>query len=469
MSGPSLEQMMAQMSSISGTGGPETFTHHYKAAKEWEEAKKRGDEKALKKLDFGVGPLCQVKDWKQSRVARAQPHKELCALNKVRLFRRTIVMSSIPFDLQEYMKRIPYFRAETTQFPWMRIETDGTCNHDVIKARLKVLGSGPSFGYWSIPGGLRPHDHNPSMLPGMLPTRKGKLAPYRRGATKAWKSEKDELVPKLFFDGDVPARPQPGQIKDWKSWYEWRGLPLESPAALLMDFPLTAYYLLNDVLKLVDQSEGSGKRRLLVHYIGAEVELNFLPLFSELALLLPDTHIDLVIYGKAAYDLVQMACKDFPQSIATRDIVWSYTAPKKTGGGSIEIRLAGDSDTWSRHDIIDKRKRPDALLGLNAGLLSYTTWSEPMQFSHILSIPFAVTDYAEQTMYTTVNSDSLPRMFASMAAQFRAFPEYAAVANKQRTHPVTVNPFHRPGQRGLPVVRMPNYYNGFAMPVVMKD
>ncbi|TFY75017.1 hypothetical protein EWM64_g8996 [Hericium alpestre] len=456
------------MSSISGTGGPETFTHHYKGAKEWEEAEKRGDETALKKLDFGVGPLCQVKDCKQSRVTKAQPHKELCALNK------------------EYMKRIPYFRAETTQFPWMRIETDGTCNHDVIKARLKVLGSGPSFGYWSIPGGLRPHDHNPSMLPGMLPTRKGKLAPYRRGGDKyihgevmlgdawptdveAWKLEKEELVPRLFFDGDVPARPQPGQIKDWKSWYERRGLPLASPAALLVDFPLTAYYLLNDVLKLVDQSEGSAKQRLLVHYIGAEVKLNFMPLFSELALLLPNTHIDLVVYGKAAYDLVQMARKDFPQSIATRDIVWSYTAPKKTGGGSIEIRLAGDSDTWSRHDIIDERKRPDALLGLNAGLLSYTTWSEPMQLSHILSIPFAVTDYAEQTMYTTVNSDSLPRMFASMAAQFRAFPEYAAAAKKQRTHPVTVNPFHRPGQRGLPVVRMPNYYNGFAMPVVMKD
>ena len=35
-------------------------------------------------------------------------------------------------------------------------------------------------------------------------------------------------------------------------------------------------------------------------------------------------------------------------------------------------------------------------------------------------------------------------------------------------HPVTVNPFHRPGQRALPVIRMPNLYNGFTILIMAK-
>src|SRR5580658_8161104 len=62
------------------------------------------------------------------------------------------------------MKRIPYFKAQFEQFPWARTECDGSCSHDLLKARLGVLGSGPSFGYWSTPGGFRPHDASSTVL-----------------------------------------------------------------------------------------------------------------------------------------------------------------------------------------------------------------------------------------------------------------------------------------------------------------
>lgn len=100
---------------------------------------------------------------------------------------------------------------------------------------------------------------------------------------EAWHLKDETWVPRLFFGGngaandDPPVRPKPGQVKDWKSWYEWRSLSLESPAALLMDAPLSTYHLLVDILKVADPS-GEKRQTLEVHYLGVETEMNFLPL-----------------------------------------------------------------------------------------------------------------------------------------------------------------------------------------------
>ncbi len=54
----------------------------------------------------------------------------------------------------------------------------------------------------------------------------------------------------------------------------------ESPAALLMSFPLSAYWLVVHCLKVTSPSAGSAGKRvpLRIHAIGTEVELNYLPL-----------------------------------------------------------------------------------------------------------------------------------------------------------------------------------------------
>lgn len=97
----------------------------------------------------------------------------------------------------------------------------------------------------------------------------------------AWKLKDPKLIPRLFFDDEFPPpqKPVPGQVRDWKSWYEWRGLSMESPVALMMDFPLSVYYLILDVLKVVRVEPSSDKQQKLdLQYLGAEVELNYLPL-----------------------------------------------------------------------------------------------------------------------------------------------------------------------------------------------
>lgn len=193
------------------------------------------------------------------------------------------------------MKRLPQFRSVLEQFQWSRVETDGTFSHDLMKARLMVLGSGPAFGYWSVPGGQKPHDDSPAMIStdskmrAFLKTNRAKsymhgeimLAEEWPTDTGAWKLKDPKQIPLLFFTDECPPpkKVEPGEIKDWNSWYKWRGLTFASPAAMLMDVPLSVYHILTETLHVVDPNSTPDKRQnLVVHFIGAEVELNLLPL-----------------------------------------------------------------------------------------------------------------------------------------------------------------------------------------------
>ncbi|KAF7972892.1 hypothetical protein HWV62_16692 [Athelia sp. TMB] len=406
------------------------FALFYRDVRELEAAEKSGNPEKLKKFKFSIAP-----------------QTSLCHTD------------------QKYMTRLPQFRSVLEQFSWSRIEADGTFPAELIKARLKVLGSGGvKFGYWSVPGGQQSHDTSTYVRNAgdMGPVFTRRSEEYMHGdimLEKEWPTDiemwkiDEKNIPHLFFTDEYPPPKQvmPGDVKDWKGWHEWRGLTFDSPAALLMDAPLSVYHLLVDILHVIDTKSTPEKRqKLKIHFLGAEVELNFLPLFSELALLLPNTDIELEVFGKPAFDLVHQARKNYPDSIATNDIVWSYTAPRKCGGGSINIKLHAKDENWTRTTLGPSGPDdiPQAMVGLNAGL----------------DIPFAVTEYAEQSADQA--ADSLPTMKGTyLKALSPATKEYRQLA-KPRDNTITVNPFHRPGQRSLPVVRMPNAYSGFVIPIV---
>lgn len=202
------------------------------------------------------------------------------------------------------MKRLPYFQALTSQFPWARVESDGTTYHPLVAARFNVYGSGLEFGHWSVPGGARAHDefYPNEHFAKVLAPWKGVLTDYKKGYqhgqvmletewptdVQSWKIDED-LIPRLFFDDErlPPAQNTSGLVTDWKSWHEWRGLPLRSPAALLMTYPMTVYQLLTATLGVVNlrdlQDSNGPRRKLKIHYIGAEVELNSVPLYGLLS------------------------------------------------------------------------------------------------------------------------------------------------------------------------------------------
>ncbi|KAH9839866.1 uncharacterized protein C8Q71DRAFT_744582 [Rhodofomes roseus] len=362
------------------------------------------------------------------------------------------------------MERLPETQAILRMFPWGRLESDGTFNFDIARARLDVLGSS-GYGYWSHRGGSAPHANVGPMGLGADPTFGGllKLDNFIDGNDllkkkhltdeQGWKLP-SRLIPYLDFTHSSAKQPVivtelPERIRDWKSWYAWRGLPLESPAALLMAAPLSVYQLLVRCLEVTKPSAGSADKRvsLIVHLLGVEVELNHVPLFAELVLLLPYHDIKLVFFGGAVKAVVDAARKK-PGALAAQDPVYTYRAPDALGAGALSVHFHGETKEWTPEGEV-----PDAVVACNAGLGSYPEWIPVVRATHWAGIPFAVTEYAEQ----------------SAEHQRSLFPAYLAGGCEPREdYPIALNPFQQPGQRMVGVVRLPNAYNGFTLTVVKK-
>ena len=80
-------------------------------------------------------------------------------------------------------------------------------------------------------------------------------------------------------------------------------------------------------------------------------------------------------------------------------------------------------------------------------------------------IPFAVTEYAEQSAEDQRNT--LPMMAMYAADMPGCPPENRAkiLESLKKERPIELNPFARPGQREIGAVRMPNLVNGFTFRV----
>lgn len=132
--------------------------------------------------------------------------------------------------------------------------------------------------------------------------------------------------------------------------------------------------------------------------------------------------------------------------------VYRYAAPDSLGGGAVTVRLYGEDKTWIPDADGDL---PDALVACNAGLGSYPEWVPVIRIAHYFKIPFAVTEYAEQSAET--QRAMMPKCLEEMPGLI-----------PRDEYPIALNPFQRPGQRSIPVVRMPNVSNGFTLTVVKK-
>ncbi|KAF8144672.1 hypothetical protein K438DRAFT_1922363 [Mycena galopus ATCC 62051] len=498
----------------------EQFQYIRQMAKKFQVAVNAGDVAAQREIRFSVGTMCSYvkcgkpcfnanKDkWTPKRCSGCQSNyycsKECQTADWKPISERSIKQLGIYHKdwckviKDEYMPRLPYFQAQLSQFPWGRLERDGTFSNEFLRARFDVLDSDyRKAGFWAVPERFNPHDISDDLVlssapqPFMQPKDIRNLKGYAHGAmmlaleewpsdVEGWKLQDEVLIPHIFFTDQFPppARPRPGQVKDWKSWYDWRGLSLESPAAVLMDHILTTYYLLTETLKVVDLQRPLKERQVVdVHYLGAETELNYLPLFSELALLLPNIHINLTVFSPATHNLLLHAKQHYPRSIAARERpIWEYTAPRPTGGGSITISLYHAPPTppnvslrpfkgaWERSVMMLAPKDPNALVALNAGILSYSTWHEVISCATMANIPFACTDYAQQSVQMC--ADHIPAWLNEASRNFLPGEDMHQTLVRQRTRPVTVNPFHRPGKRSISQVRSPNLGNGFICRIV---
>lgn len=196
------------------------------------------------------------------------------------------------------MENLPRTQAIVKGFPWGRLESDGSFSFDIARGRFGVLG-GSDYGYWSHQGGpASGHQSGGGSVHGSSPyvggSRKlansfehldGKdlLGMNHLSDDEGWKLPSN-LIPYLNFPSPI-ARPtsvtkfEQGVV-DWDSWHRWRKLTKESPAALLMNFPMSVYQMVVNCLELTSSSAGQPNQRvnLTLHLLGTDVQLNSLPL-----------------------------------------------------------------------------------------------------------------------------------------------------------------------------------------------
>lgn len=197
------------------------------------------------------------------------------------------------------MLRVGHVREIIQQFPWGKVETDGTTDDKFVPALHDVLGD-LGFGFWSRRDTERSHITTATHIPpGLENTFERKMAILRKPAASdyiegyhlldvklpcdeaGWLLDR-ELIPILHFESTdtLPKIATDVAISSWAEWYAWRRLPLKSPVALLMNYPLSVYYLLTDVLNVIrpEGRSSSSPKKLMIHYVGAEIELIFLPM-----------------------------------------------------------------------------------------------------------------------------------------------------------------------------------------------
>lgn len=163
-------------------------------------------------------------------------------------------------------------QAIAKQFPWARQTYDGSYTFDRYRDTRGLFGCGSDYGWWT---------EAPCSCENELDYMWGTqlLEDEHIDERQGWKLPDDE-IPWLDFEStDLPPPPTPPNFEHtWTSYYKWRGLPMHSPAALLLHWPLSVYRLLHQ-LHCIPSEIPLERRRLTVHLLSVEKELDVLPMY----------------------------------------------------------------------------------------------------------------------------------------------------------------------------------------------
>ncbi|XP_053861449.1 transmembrane 4 L6 family member 5 isoform X5 [Malaclemys terrapin pileata] len=130
--------------------------------------------------------------------------------------------------------------------------------------------------------------------------REGFLA--ARGLTWGYWAHESMLVRApdygVGLGGQKDWRPGLLQSGSWREYYAWRGLPLGSPLAALLSYPLSVYYIVTQLVpRHFPELNILNKQSLRIHIVETGKESDMAPLFWELSVLLPHVSLELLFVG----------------------------------------------------------------------------------------------------------------------------------------------------------------------------
>ncbi|XP_050236252.1 uncharacterized protein LOC126686251 isoform X2 [Mercurialis annua] len=227
-----------------------------------------------------------------------------------------------------------------------------------------------------------------------------------------------------------PVSAIPKHLTSWMDYYEWRGIPLHSPVALLLHWPLMIYYATQIAHMRNSTSESCNK--LCIHYLGPEKELLQLAVFGELHALFPGVNVHLELIGPAIpenrdgqkIDLCSYAC------CLDRDCNCICRSSSKTMNGS-----AGADNS-------SKGSFPDLVIAPNAGIAAYPSWLPTLKLIYENGAPAVFSDYCEEACHLAASC-------------------ITSVTGRPLSLPIEINPFRQPIMVEDSALLLPCYSNCF--------
>ncbi|XP_043393062.1 LOW QUALITY PROTEIN: zinc finger MYND domain-containing protein 15, partial [Chelonia mydas] len=245
-----------------------------------------------------------------------------------------------------------------------------------------------------------------------------------------------------------PTSPEPPAprtyFSSWREYYAWRGLPLGSPLAVLLSYPLSVYYIVTQLApRHFPELNILNKQSLKIHIVETGKESDMAPLFWELSVLLPHVSLELLFLGGVLppeADGQQLLL----QRTETQGVrVWSGPAPKAKGGrGGLQLKFCAQPTP------LLQGPKPDLVIGFNSGFALKDTWLSALPRLQALRVPAYFTECSE---YSCAVDEATVSM-----------------ATGGSTGPPHVNPFRSPFRQAGVDNAMPWYSNAFIFHLLYK-
>ncbi|GJV66325.1 zinc finger MYND domain-containing protein 15 [Tanacetum coccineum] len=210
-------------------------------------------------------------------------------------------------------------------------------------------------------------------------------------------------------------------LSSWLEYYNLRSLPLSSPVADILSHPLTVYYILT-TLSVISKNLLLKGKEVVLHYIGPEEELDWMPAFTEISHILNGMgNVQIVMVGPGV-----------PTNLSG-----------STSGISSRVRVNIVRGIYQEE--APYLPPPHVVIGLNCGFESYSSWAGALELIKAKGLPAFFTDQSE--------------ILCTKAKQV------IRGAGLHITHPVTPNPFRSPVRNYSVSTNLPSYSNGFVLGV----
>ncbi|OWM86355.1 zinc finger MYND domain-containing protein 15 [Punica granatum] len=248
------------------------------------------------------------------------------------------------------------------------------------------------------------------------------LLPSKGGLRDSWGGLDDEEYPRdSSLYNHRNGYSSPVLLSGWSEYYNLRSLQLSSPVADILSHPLTAYYMLT-TLSMSSKNLLLKGKEVILHYLGPEGELDWMPAFAEIGHLLNGVgNIQIVMVGL-----------DVPTNLSGT-----------TSGISSRVRVNLVRGIYQEEATY--LPSPHVVMALNCGLHRYPSWGGALDLIKSTGVPAFFTDISE--------------LSCSYSKQV------LRSAGLHITHPITPNPFRSPVRTHGPSDNLPSYSNGFLLGV----